>query len=79
MDTITFGRTGLQVTPICFGTWQLGGDWGSFEDEGVHQAIRRARELGVNFFDTAQGYGWGASERLLASALGDELRTTATS
>jgi len=70
MDTVRLGRTDLQVTPICFGTWQLSGDWGDPEAEGARQAIRRARELGVNFFDTAQGYGWGAAERLL----GEELR-----
>jgi|GEM_PF-5072140 len=49
--------TGLEVSPVAFGTWQLGGEWGRFdEDEGI-AAIRRARELGVNLFDTAQGYG----------------------
>ena len=50
------------MSPIVFGTWQLGGEWGAFdEDEGI-AAIRRARELGVNLFDTAEGYGFGASE-----------------
>jgi aryl-alcohol dehydrogenase-like predicted oxidoreductase len=65
--------TDLEVSPIAFGTWQLGGEWGEFDqDEGI-AAIRHARELGVNFFDTAQGYGFGASERLLGRALRDEL------
>jgi aryl-alcohol dehydrogenase-like predicted oxidoreductase len=67
------GRSGLQVSRIAFGTWQLGGDWGRFDEDTAVQAIRRARELGVNFFDTAQGYGFGASERLLGNALRDEL------
>jgi aryl-alcohol dehydrogenase-like predicted oxidoreductase len=67
------GRSGLQVSRIAFGTWQLGGDWGRFDEDTAVQAIRRARELGVNFFDTAQGYGFGASERLLGKALRDEL------
>lgn len=75
METTTLGRSGLQVTPICFGTWQLGGDWGSFGEDEAIAAIRRAREIGINFFDTAQGYGFGASERLLARALGDEIRS----
>jgi aryl-alcohol dehydrogenase-like predicted oxidoreductase len=69
----TLGRSGLQVSRIAFGTWQLGGDWGQFEEATAIAAIRRARELGVNFFDTAQAYGFGASERLLGKALRDEL------
>ena len=65
--------TDLEVFPIAFGAWQLGGEWGEFDqDEGV-AAIHHARELGVNLFDTAQGYGFGASERLLGSALRDDL------
>jgi aryl-alcohol dehydrogenase-like predicted oxidoreductase len=65
--------TGLKVSSVAFGTWQLGGEWGQFdEDEGI-AAICRARELGVNLFDTAQGYGFGASERLLGRALRDDL------
>jgi aryl-alcohol dehydrogenase-like predicted oxidoreductase len=69
----TLGRSELQVSRIAFGTWQLGGDWGQFEEATAIAAIRRARELGVNFFDTAQAYGFGASERLLGKALRDEL------
>lgn len=69
------GMTGLEVSRICFGTWQLGSDWGSFEEEAAIAAIRHARELGINFFDTAQGYGWGQSEKLLGRALADELRS----
>jgi aryl-alcohol dehydrogenase-like predicted oxidoreductase len=65
--------TGLQVSPIAFGTWQLGGEWGVFDESEAIAAIRHARELGINLFDTAQAYGFGASERLLGRALGDEL------
>lgn len=61
------------VSPIAFGTWQLGGEWGRFDEREAVEAIRRARGLGINFFDTAQAYGFGASERLLAQALEDEL------
>jgi hypothetical protein len=67
--------TNLQVSPICFGTWQLGGDWGSFDERDAISAIRHALELGVNLFDTAQAYGFGASERLLGRALAPELRS----
>jgi aryl-alcohol dehydrogenase-like predicted oxidoreductase len=73
LSPATLGMTGLKVSPVAFGTWQLGGEWGQFdEDEGI-AAIRRARELGINLFDTAQGYGFGASERLLGRALRDDL------
>ena len=65
--------TDLEVSRIAFGTWQLGGDWGSFDEAEAIKAIRYARSLGVNFFDTAQAYGYGASERLLGRALRDEL------
>src|SRR3954453_11233403 len=73
MQTTTLGMTNLEVSRIAFGTWQLGGEWGQFdEDEAIH-AIRQARALGVNLFDTAQGYGFGASEQLLGRALRDDL------
>ena len=65
--------TDLEVFPIAFGTWQLGGDWGRFDEDEAVAAIRQARDLGVNLFDTAQGYGFGASERVLGKALRDEL------
>ncbi|HEY7830426.1 MAG TPA: aldo/keto reductase [Solirubrobacteraceae bacterium] len=71
--TVTLGMTDLEVSPIAFGTWQLGGDWGSFDESEAISAIRHARELGVNFFDTAQAYGFGASEQLLGKALRDGL------
>ena len=71
---LRLGRSELQVSPIAFGTWQLGGEWGGFDERRAIEAIRHARELGINFFDTAQAYGFGASERLLAKALEDDLR-----
>jgi aryl-alcohol dehydrogenase-like predicted oxidoreductase len=67
--------TNLQVSPICLGTWQLGGDWGSFDERKAIDAIRHALDLGVNLFDSAQAYGFGASERLLGRALAPELRS----
>ncbi len=75
MDKVRLGMTNLHVSPICFGTWQLGGDWGGFDERDAIAAIRHALELGVNIFDTAQAYGFGASERLLGRALAPELRS----
>ncbi|HEV7787877.1 MAG TPA: aldo/keto reductase [Pseudonocardia sp.] len=73
MNTTILGSTGLRVSRIAFGTWQLGGDWGRFDEAMAVTAIRHAFDLGVNFFDTAQAYGFGASERLLGGALRGEL------
>jgi aryl-alcohol dehydrogenase-like predicted oxidoreductase len=73
MKTTTLGKSGLHVSRIAFGTWQLGGDWGRFDEDAAVEAIHRARDLGVNFFDTAQAYGFGASERILGKALRREL------
>jgi aryl-alcohol dehydrogenase-like predicted oxidoreductase len=73
MDTVMLGISGLEVSPIAFGTWQLSGDWGKFDEDEAIAAIRFARERGINFFDTAQAYGFGASERLLGKALRDDL------
>jgi aryl-alcohol dehydrogenase-like predicted oxidoreductase len=50
----------------------LGGDWGATDEQPAIAAVRRAADRGVNVFDTAQGYGLGASERLLAKALGTD-------
>jgi aryl-alcohol dehydrogenase-like predicted oxidoreductase len=69
MEHVRLGRSDLQVSRIAFGTWQLGGDWGSTDEQAAIAAIRGAADRGVNFFDTAQGYGFGASEGLLARAL----------
>ena len=73
MRAITLGRTGLEVSRIAFGTWQLGGEWGSFDEAAAIDAIRGARDLGITLFDTAQAYGFGASEELLGRALRPEL------
>jgi len=73
LNQVRLGRSELMVSPIAFGTWQLGGEWGQFDEDRAIEAIRHARGLGINFFDTAQAYGFGVSERLLARALEDEL------
>ena len=67
------GKTELQVSRIAFGTWQVSGEWGSYDADQAQRAIRHALDLGVNFFDTAQAYGFGESEEVLANALRGEL------
>ncbi|MDA1193152.1 MAG: aldo/keto reductase [Candidatus Poribacteria bacterium] len=66
-----FGTTGMSVSEIGFGCWEMGGSYGSIEEREVIAATNRAIDLGVNCFDTAEGYGMGESERLLAKALGN--------
>ncbi|GAB2840922.1 aldo/keto reductase [Streptomyces deserti] len=78
--TRTLGRTGIEVSALGFGCWAIGGEWqstdgqplgwGRVDDEESVRAIRRALDLGVTFFDTADTYGTGHSERLLGRALG---------
>ena len=62
----TFGRTGWKVSEIGFGAWAIGGSWGPQDDSDSVAALNRALDLGVNFIDTAQGYGDGKSERVIA-------------
>lgn len=69
MKHIKLGRSGLTVSRLAFGTWQLGGEWGPTDEAQAIAAIRRAADHGITLFDTAQGYGFGASEQLLAKAL----------
>ncbi len=75
MKYTKLGQTGLDVSVISFGTWQYGGDWGSFDTQEAQSAIRQALDLGINFFDTAQAYGFGISERVLGEALRLELKS----
>ncbi len=60
------GRTGWQVSEVGFGAWAIGGSWGNVDDGDSMANLHRALDLGVNFFDTADVYGDGRSERLLA-------------
>lgn len=65
-----FGRLGWQVSEIGFGAWPLGGGmWGEQSDDDSVAALHRFLDLGGNFIDTAQGYGDGRSERVIARAL----------
>jgi aryl-alcohol dehydrogenase-like predicted oxidoreductase len=74
MQTVILGATGLEVTPVAYGTWQFGGDWGPVDERAAITAIQYARSAGINFFDTAQAYGFGRAERLLGAALAADLR-----
>jgi aryl-alcohol dehydrogenase-like predicted oxidoreductase len=69
MKTRTFGRLGWPVTEIGFGGWAIGGSWGPQAEEESLAALRKALDLGVNFIDTAAGYGNGHSERLIGKVL----------
>ena len=60
------GRTGWKISTVSFGAWAIGGTWGNVKDAESLSALHRALDLGVNFFDTADVYGDGRSEQLLA-------------
>ncbi len=66
MEYRPLGRTGWNVSAISFGAWAIGGTWGAVEDSESLAALNRALDRGVNFFDTADVYGDGHSEKLLA-------------
>src|SRR5262245_707226 len=70
MELRPFGRTGLDVGAVGYGCWEIGGGYGHIEETEFVRAIGRALDLGINCFDTAEGYGMGASERALGHALG---------
>jgi aryl-alcohol dehydrogenase-like predicted oxidoreductase len=74
MRSARLGRTDLEVSAIAFGTWSFGGDWGTFDRAEATKTIHGALKLGITLFDTAQGYGFGAAERLLGDALWDVVR-----
>jgi aryl-alcohol dehydrogenase-like predicted oxidoreductase len=59
------GRTGWRVSGVSFGAWAIGSAWGPVDSDDSLRALHRAVDLGVNFFDTADVYGDGHSERLL--------------
>lgn len=74
LKTAPLGRTGLEITRVGLGAWAIGGGgwergWGPQADEDSTEAIHRALELGVNWIDTAAGYGFGHSEKVVGQAL----------
>ena len=62
----TLGKTGYRVSEIAFGAWAIGGTWGEVDDEESMRALHAALDAGIDFFDTADVYGDGRSERLIA-------------
>src|SRR6266568_1380665 len=66
MQYRVLGRTGLSVSTVSFGAWAIGGSWGSVDDEESMSTLHAAIDAGVNFIDTADVYGDGRSERLVA-------------
>ncbi len=78
MEYTQFGQTSLRVSKISYGTWQFGGDWGSMQPAQLavgKATVQQALELGINFFDTAQAYGFGMAEQMLGEALRPYLKS----
>ena len=66
MESRELGRTGWKVSAISFGAWAIGNEWGAVDDKESLAALHKALDVGINFFDTADVYGDGRSEKLLA-------------
>lgn len=63
------GRTGIKVSDISFGAWAIGGGWGEQSQNQSIDALHKAIDMGINFIDTAAGYGDGKSEKIIAEVL----------
>src|SRR3954463_1997000 len=70
------GKTGFNVSEVSFGAWAIGGSWGDVSDDESLKALHRAIDSGVNFIDTADVYGDGRSERLIAQLKKERPRDT---
>ena len=70
-ERVRLGKSELMVSPIACGNWQASPLWGETSDDELIGSIRRAFEVGVNFFDTAPTYGDGRAELLMAKAIAD--------
>ncbi len=71
MNYRLLGRTGMKVSEVSFGAWAIGASWGPVDDRESMAALNKAVDLGVNFFDTADVYGNGRSEKLIGQLLRD--------
>jgi aryl-alcohol dehydrogenase-like predicted oxidoreductase len=69
MRDTRLGTTELNVSRLCLGTWAFGGEWGPVDGHRATETVHHALDLGITFFDSAQAYGFGMAERLLADAL----------
>ena len=74
MRDVRLGTTDLKVSTLALGTWAYGGEWGAVDVDAATQTIHRALDEGITFFDTAQAYGFGQAEEILAGALWSEVR-----
>jgi myo-inositol catabolism protein IolS len=70
MEYRQFGQTGISVSAIGFGCWEIGGTYGQIDTAEFDRAVHRALDAGINCFDTAEAYGMGVSEQALGRALG---------
>ncbi len=75
MEYRELGRTGWKVSEVSFGAWAIGGTWGEVDDKESLAALNTSIDMGVNFIDTADVYGDGRSERLIAKLLKDRSET----
>ena len=71
MERVALGGPGIQVTRLCLGTWNMGGQrgWGPDDEAAAIALIRHALDRGCNFVDTARGYGRGKSEEVVGKAV----------
>jgi aryl-alcohol dehydrogenase-like predicted oxidoreductase len=69
MERRQFGQTGLQISAIGFGCWEIGGTYGRVDEAEFRRAVAHAIDSGITCFDTAEAYGMGVSEEALARAL----------
>jgi len=65
------GKTGYSASEVGFGAWAIGADWGKIDDQASLKALHGAAEKGINFFDTADVYGDGHSEKLIAKFISE--------
>src|SRR6202045_3931184 len=65
------GKTNFEVSEVSLGTWQMGGSWGSVSEKDAIGLLHAAIDQGINFFDTADVYGDGRSERLIAQVIAE--------
>ncbi|HEY9594841.1 MAG TPA: aldo/keto reductase [Spirochaetia bacterium] len=75
MNYRLLGRTGMKVSEVSFGSWAIGSAWGPVDDRTSLAALHKAVDLGVNFFDTADVYGNGRSEKLIGQLLRERTET----
>ena len=85
MDRVELGRTGIEVTRLGLGCWQFSGNQGlatyfrPLEQASMTDIVEVSLRAGINWFDTAEIYGWGKSEKALSAALRKRLATASRS